>query len=245
MPHSSWGEPGLSRTVKVPVPGGGIQLNVRPELEVVFTELVRRLHAARVRAGRSPLTSSGGYHKRKISGTNRWSNHSWGLAADFNAAANPYSYKYRSDFPADETRAIARSLGFRWGGDYLFKKDPMHFEFTGSRAEAAEITRRLLAGPKPAPVSPAKGAPVRPRPVATTTEAIVRDLPNLSRSLGSNGFHVKAAQHLLIAQGHVLDDDGSFGPETERNVIQFQKARGLAGSGRVDLATWQHLLKVA
>ena len=153
MPHSSWGEPGLSRTVKVPVPGGGIQLNVHPELEVIFKELVRRLHEARVRHGRGSLTSAGGYHKRKISGTDRWSNHSWGGAGDFNAPANPYSRNGVTDFPVDETRRIARDLGFRWGWDYTGKKDAMHFEYLGSRRDAAALTARLLA-PPPAPAAP-------------------------------------------------------------------------------------------
>lgn len=223
MPHSSWGQPGLSRTVKINVPGGGIQLNVNPELELIFQTLVDRLHEARVRNNRSPLTSSGGYNKRKISGSSTWSNHSWGLAGDFNAGSNPYSYLGRTDFPVDETRQIAKSLGFRWGWDYSGKKDAMHFEYMGSREDAARLTAQLRGAshpdPKPVPATPAPApqpAPVRPAPAPTPSvdwSRVMNDLSYLGFNQDDRDTRVRAFQ---TAAG--IKVDGDPGPETLRHM---------------------------
>ncbi len=243
MPHASWGGPGLGRTVRVPVPGGGIQLNVHPEMETIFAELVRRLHDARTRARRPALMSSGGYVKRYISGTRTWSNHSWGLAADFNAGANPYSYVLRTDFPVEETRRIARELGFRWGHDYSGKKDPMHFEYAGSRDEAALLTRHLrgVAAPTPAPApAPPQPAPVRPAP--TPPEDEMRYPPTLK--IGADGQAVRNLQGLLRAAGRTIEIDGSFGPGTDRVLREWQRAAGGEPDGSAGPWTWRTLLGV-
>ncbi len=136
-----WGGPGLSRTTRVDC--RGIPLNVRPEVTVLFVELVRWLTAERRRLNLPPLASSGGYIKRYVRGsTSTWSNHSWGLAADFNAATNPMTDSLRTDMPPG-TSAKAKSLGMRWGGDYTGRKDPMHFEVVVSPAEVRRIVERL------------------------------------------------------------------------------------------------------
>lgn len=142
-----WGAPGLERTVRVDCPG--IPLRVRPEVAALFAELVRWLTVERARHGAPPLESSGGYNKRLIRGSlTKWSNHSWGLAADFNAAANPMGRRLVTDMPPG-TSAKAKSLGMRWGGDYTGRKDAMHFEVIVGPAEV----RRLVAGlSRPAPV---------------------------------------------------------------------------------------------
>ena len=66
-------------------------------------------------------------------------------------------------------------------------------------------------------------------------------------SEGSKGDAVKALQALLISCGFSCGScgvDGSYGPDTERAVIEFQKVCGLAGSGIVDASTWAKLLGV-
>lgn len=143
-----WGPAGLAKTVRVPCPG--IQLNVRPEVAPLFVALVARLDAARRAHGLSPLTSSGGYNLRPIRGyeakyaatknPDYLSNHSWGLAADFNAGTNPMGSPLRTDMPP-ETKAIAASLGFTHGAEWS-RPDPQHLEFLGTPADAA----RLVAG---------------------------------------------------------------------------------------------------
>ncbi len=148
MADSSWGGPGvaasdLTRITNIP----GAALNVRKEVAPIFQYLVNELHKPGYRvSGAPPLSSSGGYNKRFIAGTTTWSNHSWGLAVDINAATNPYSYTLKSDFVPAKVKPLADFLGLRWGYYYKNKKDPMHFEFLGSRSDAAAIVAKLPAG---------------------------------------------------------------------------------------------------
>lgn len=142
-----WGGPGCTATQLVRVqhpqmqdaaPAGGFPLRVRAEVAPLFAELVRWLVANRS----TPLVCAGGYNKRLIAGSDQWSNHSWGLAADFNPATNPMRSSLRTDMPAG-TSAKAKSLGMRWGGDYAGRKDPMHFEFMGTPDDAARLVVAL------------------------------------------------------------------------------------------------------
>lgn len=135
--NRGWGGPGVARAglTKVDVPG--IDLLVRSEVAPLFRELIRLLRAY----GYSKISSSGGYAYRYIKGTTTWSNHAWGLAADFNAATN---YGRRSngqlitDMPS-QANAIANSLGMRWGGTFKSNPDAMHYEFMGTPADARQI----------------------------------------------------------------------------------------------------------
>ena len=108
-------------------------------------------------------TQCGGYNNRPIKGTNKPSNHSWGLALDLNWQRNPENFHgvVKTDFPVWLPKLWAR-YGFAWGGNYRgTHKDPMHLEFMGSPDDADDMTsaaRRDLvtgpaphSGPKPAP----------------------------------------------------------------------------------------------
>ena len=156
-----WGAPGCTRSELARIIVPGIQLNVRREVAPLFRELVRWLTVERRAAGKPPLFSSGGYVKRYVRGSSTtWSNHSWGLAVDFNAATNPMQDTLRTDMPVG-TSDKARSLGMRWGGDYEGRKDPMHFEFIGTPADA----RRLVASlTQPKPKQPELPANPEPPP---------------------------------------------------------------------------------
>lgn len=143
-----WGPPGCTATqlVRIAMPGlidhpPYFPVRVRREVAPLFRELIAWLVAERAERGLT-TTSSGGYNKRLIAGTNQWSNHSWGLAVDLDAATNPYRSPLRTDMPPG-TSAKARSLGMRWGGDYTGKPDPMHFEFMGTPADAARLVRSI------------------------------------------------------------------------------------------------------
>ena len=50
---------------------------------------------------------------------------------------------------------------------------------------------------------------------------------------GSQGAAVVDLQQMLTALGYPLDDDGKFGPATERAVKDFQREKGLAADGLV------------
>lgn len=169
-----WGPPGCTaqQLTRLTVPGlvdtpPYFPVRVRREVAPLFAELIRWLVAERARLGLPPLTSSGGYNKRLQRGsTTKWSNHSWGLAVDFNAAANPYRRGAPTDMPPG-TSAKARSLGMTWGGDYKGKRDPMHFEVVVSPAEAARIARALA---EPADRDQPPPASTTPPPASTTAQ---------------------------------------------------------------------------
>jgi peptidoglycan hydrolase-like protein with peptidoglycan-binding domain len=61
-------------------------------------------------------------------------------------------------------------------------------------------------------------------------------------SIGAGGPAVQAAQGQLRSQGWRLALDGSFGPQTDRAVRDFQVARGLVVDGVVGPETWQTLV---
>ncbi|MBN8987409.1 MAG: M15 family metallopeptidase [Rhizobiales bacterium] len=71
-------------------------------------------------------TTAGTYNPRKISGSNRWSNHAFGAALDLDAARNGFG-KGKGTIPAYVIAAFDQ-VGFRWGGRYKGRTDPMHFE---------------------------------------------------------------------------------------------------------------------
>ncbi|HEX6291955.1 MAG TPA: peptidoglycan-binding protein [Herpetosiphonaceae bacterium] len=58
---------------------------------------------------------------------------------------------------------------------------------------------------------------------------------------GSSGEAVKAAQTLLVKNGHNIAVDGAFGPATKSAVVSFQSAHGLSADGIVGPMTWQEL----
>lgn len=88
-----------------------------------------------------------GFASRPIRGTRTPSNHSWGLAIDLNAGANPMGPTLVTDMPAWMPDMWKR-CGFRWGGDYSGRKDAMHFEYMGSPVDVARdtTTARRLTG---------------------------------------------------------------------------------------------------
>ena len=70
---------------------------------------------------------SGIYNSRSIIGQPMHaSTHSWGIAIDLEASRYPLGSSAR--FPK-EVVDVFRSAGFFYGGDFLSRKDPMHFQF--------------------------------------------------------------------------------------------------------------------
>lgn len=138
-------------TVRVPCPG--IPLNLHPAVAPLFAELIRRVDAVK---GTGFMQSSGGKNVRPVRGYEEryartksdelLSNHSWGLAADFRAGTNPMSSVLVTDMPAN-IRQIAAACGLQWGGNYSGRKDPMHFEFIGTPADARAAVARLTPPP--------------------------------------------------------------------------------------------------
>jgi len=86
-------------------------------------------------ASRYRVTSVGGYNCRNIAGTNRRSNHAYGVAIDINSYPNPHCpYDNRcggrniliTDMPPS-FRQLFLNEGWGWGGNWTSSKDAMHF----------------------------------------------------------------------------------------------------------------------
>ena len=86
-----------------------------------------------------------GYCFRMVRGTtDKLSNHSSGTAIDLNASKHPLGKV--GTFPAEKVpmiRALAKKYGLKWGGDYVNRKDEMHFEVEISAVKAAELIKKL------------------------------------------------------------------------------------------------------
>jgi peptidoglycan hydrolase-like protein with peptidoglycan-binding domain len=58
------------------------------------------------------------------------------------------------------------------------------------------------------------------------------------------GDEVRLLQTLLIFHGANISSDSSFGPATEKALIEFQKDRALDTDGVAGPATWRELMKI-
>jgi hypothetical protein len=85
--------------------------------EGVTTGLANELH---------PDEYAGCYYPRFIAGTTTLSNHSFGLAMDFNVPGNQRGTSGEMD---RTVVSIFKKWGFAWGGDWNYT-DPMHFELS-------------------------------------------------------------------------------------------------------------------
>ncbi|WP_409188463.1 M15 family metallopeptidase [Bradyrhizobium sp. RDM4] len=71
-------------------------------------------------------STAGTYCCRKIAGSTRWSNHAFGGAIDLDAEHNGF-FAGKGTIPQYAIDAFDK-VGFRWGGRYSGRTDPMHFE---------------------------------------------------------------------------------------------------------------------
>lgn len=203
------------------VRAGGIALSVRAELGPLVEWLVNETTARGygLRHG-----ECWGFANRAIRNSNRPSNHSWGLAVDLNAPANPMSQQLVTDMPGWMVE-LWTSKSFRWGGNYKGRKDAMHYEFMGTPEDARRLTAEV------------SGAGVTATPTASGTPSATG--PLLKRP--AEGPDVRRLQERLVAHGAQLAVDGDFGPATEEAVRAFQQARGLEVDGKVGPRTWAAL----
>lgn len=91
-------------------------------------------------------TETFGYNKRQISGSSDWSNHASGTAVDANSAQHAYGKV--NTFTRMELNDLRRLLAdydgvIKWGGDYRYTKDEMHFEIDRGKEEVDLVARRL------------------------------------------------------------------------------------------------------
>lgn len=94
-------------------------------------------------------TDCHGFNRRKISGSNDWSNHASGTAIDLNATK--HSYGRVGTFNSSQLVALREVLSnyddvIKWGGDYRYTKDEMHFEIDRPFVEVQLVGQRLRRG---------------------------------------------------------------------------------------------------
>jgi D-alanyl-D-alanine carboxypeptidase len=136
-----------SQLTQVDVSGTRYPGGVRTEIAALVSLLTAECKARGYQFGtpNDPSYGCWGYSNRPVSGTQKPSNHSWGLAVDINAPRNPQKRPLTTDMPA-WMPALWKRYRFDWGGDYqIATPDPMHFEYQGTPAQAADDTARARA----------------------------------------------------------------------------------------------------
>ncbi|MDP3772643.1 MAG: M15 family metallopeptidase [Gemmatimonadales bacterium] len=122
-------------TVFVALRSGAKKIQVARKAAAALEEIVRWWDA-----NIEPVTELGSYNYREIrgyEGKGIISNHGSGTAVDINASRHPLGASGTvSLFKRAAISAKAASLGLRWGGDYVHRKDEMHFEVASSRVRA-------------------------------------------------------------------------------------------------------------
>ncbi|MDN5745553.1 MAG: M15 family metallopeptidase [Nocardioidaceae bacterium] len=93
-----------------------------PQLKAALRDVVANNLASKIHPGEY----AGCYYPRFIAGSTTLSNHSFGLALDFNVPGNQRGTVGQMD---RNVVAIFKRWGFAWGGDWSYT-DPMHFELS-------------------------------------------------------------------------------------------------------------------
>lgn len=217
-----WGDPDSNdyhkNMVKVECPGP-FPLWMHRKVAKLFEQLLKELK----RLNYQPR-SYGAYNNRDVRGRpGVKSNHAWGIAADLNADKNPMTDDNRThtDMPR-QIGDIAEGLGILWGGRYTgTRRDPMHFEFKGTPADADRLTVALNK-PKAPAVSAVRRTVIK-KPVGRRPVRLLR--------LHDNGEDVKWIQWRLGMPTKQID--GIFGPVTYQWVRNFQRRKRLQIDGIV------------
>ena len=162
------------------------------------------------------------------------SKHNLGIAVDVANAADSKRIKW----------LIANVEKFGWSWEVV-PEEPWHLRYVAGdnvpEAVKAWVTANNVQTPSSFGTIAEQKATVAQKaaaPAANTTAAAGK--PELTKD--NKGAAVKEAQTLLSKHGFACKPDGSFGPKTEELVKNFQKAKSIPVTGRVDQATWAALL---
>lgn len=106
------------------------QIPIFPKKLYCNIDLIEPLHAAITNIKRNNLQSEiktfdGCFNIRKARGTSVYSLHSWGIAIDINAFENQLFTKGKL---SKKLVKCFTDAGFDWGGDWIKRTDPMHFQ---------------------------------------------------------------------------------------------------------------------
>jgi len=119
------------RTViaSIDVPGGKLAVR-KGSIGVIFQHLANRFHNE---VEKLVWPGNWGYAEREVRGGTDLSNHASGTAIDLNAPKHPLGTAPSANYSAAQINKIHEIVNFyegiiRWGGDYVGRKDGMHFE---------------------------------------------------------------------------------------------------------------------
>lgn len=243
-------EPGSNRLTNLSWITGKVRSG---DAHTILNELGRRFNSE-VESIRKDW--SWGYAKRPVRGASVASEHSAGVAVDFNAPAHGLGLS--GTFSAAQVRAIRKILAdldgaVRWGGDYGGRKDEMHFELQGGVAKLAKVAAKINGGigdVKPVG-KPSKPKPAGKRPTDYKDLAIDGKFGSASAEavqilmsqigLYEREIDKKAGEHTWAAVQEWLNGlgyykravDGDFG---NHSVIALQQF--LAKKGHLDTRKW-------
>lgn len=139
-----WGPgwPNAQESKMVTVSAAGVKVRVRREVAALVETLM--LITAK-RGYKFKVGACWGFANRAIRNTHTPSNHSWGLALDWNSEDNPQGRPFTSDLPPAVVHDW-ESCHFYWGGRYQNSlPDPMHFEYIGRPEDVAADLKRARA----------------------------------------------------------------------------------------------------
>lgn len=131
--------------------------------------------------------------------------------------------------------------GGKWCPTYIFNSTQKATALKNWKAFKAVIGKYLdeLKGNSPEPV------PV-PEPSKPENEGKTFEMQLSVLKRGSKGEEVKSLQILLEGRGFDVGSygyDGTFGGDTEKAVMKFQRQRGLVADGMCGPDTWNEILK--
>lgn len=174
-----------------------------------------------------------GYEDRRISGTDRYSFHAYGLALDIAAPWNPRGRtpaRTMHRLPAN-TGDLLRHLGFEWGGDWSPEsQDWMHIELHLTPDELGENVPNLPASPAPS------SAGSFPLPAGCYYGPYEGPAESIS---GSGRDDEQWRSGLMTAQQRLgVTADGYYGPDTAAATRAWQSAHSLEVDGLIGPLTW-------
>ena len=159
-----------------------------------------------------------GFARRKVGGSDEWSNHASATAVDFNSLDHVQGRTGTFD---DKQVAKIRKIQddfdgiIKWGGDYRNTKDEMHFEINEDEAAVTLVVRRLERFGK---------------------VYLNRLLP------GKRNLDVYMVKRELRRQGYDVGTfNNYFGVSLTKALRKYQSAEGLNVNGAADKRTLERL----